>query len=128
MKMPLSSTLRYKVCYALFEHGPMTAQQAKKVLPTLTAHNVHQALKGAAETGYVTRLGHTYTLNPQLIDCFAAMGTEKAEYIGQIVPAPTFTVNRPLKSLPTDIHKGRLRDWSYKNGGTDFRVLAGYLA
>lgn len=126
--MPVSSTLRYKVCYALFEHGSMTAQQAKKVLPALTAHNVHQALKGAAETGYVTRSGHTYTLNQQLAEAFAAMGTEKTEYIGQIAPAPTFTVNRPLKSLPTDVHKGRYREVSFKNGSTDFRAFVGYLA
>jgi hypothetical protein len=128
MKMPLSSTLRYKVCYALFEHGSMTARQAKDVLPALSAHNVCQALKGAAETGYVTRIGHTYTLNQQLADCFASMGAEKTEYIGQIVPAPTFTVNRPLKSLPTDIHKDRLREVSFKNGSTDFRAFVGYLA
>jgi hypothetical protein len=128
MKMPLPTTHRYKVCLALFQHGSMTAKQTKAAMPDLTIHNVHQALKGAAETGYVIRIGHTYMLTQQLVEHFKALQEPKEVYVGQIVPAPTFTVNRPLKSLPWAAVADRLRDWSYKNGSTDVKSLVGYQA
>lgn len=126
--VPPQNTFRYKVCLALFQHGSMTAAQTRSVMTGLTTHNVHQALKGAAETGYVTRVGHTYILTPQLTEYFQSLMEPQEEYVGAIVPRRTPSEFKPMTVTPWGIHADRLRDWSYKNGSTDFKSYVGWKA
>lgn len=120
VRIPPQSSIRHKVCYALFEHGSMTALQMHKALPALSTQNIHQALKGAAETGYVTRFGHAYTLNQHLVEHSRSMLEEKEVYVGEVATPRTFVINRPMKSLPWAVHMDKIRDIYFLNGSSSF--------
>lgn len=53
---------------------------------------------------------------------FAEKYADKSELAG----AREVASFKPLKSLPWAQHLDKLRDWGYKNGSTDYRVIAGY--
>jgi len=112
-RVPPANSVRRTVCFALFAHGPMTAAQVRQVLPNLTGESISHALKGSAQTGYVTIAGHVYTLMPHVAEFFELEQGGNPVFIGQAAAPRTLVINRPLKAVPWAQHLDKLRDISF---------------